>query len=99
MALVSEGGTEPIVVLEEAAHIVAESAGEPRGMSPLTLEKRNRAEKLLLLCSWHHQLIDAQPATYTIEVLRQMKEDHEAWVSKELATRPESRKAGRFRLC
>src|ERR1700674_5558571 len=82
--LVSEEGSGPMVVLGEAAHIVAETTGGPRGTSPMTLEERNRSANLLLLCSRHHQLVDAQPATYTVEVLKQMKEDHETWVSKEL---------------
>ena len=84
MPLVSDNGIEPIVVLGEAAHIVAESSAGPRGTSTLTLVERNKAENLLLLCSRHHQLIDAQPARYPVQLLQQMKADHEAWVHSEL---------------
>jgi hypothetical protein len=84
MALTSEGGADPMVVLGEAAHIVAESADGPRGNSTLTPSERNRAENLILVCSRHHQLIDAKPAAFTVEILKQMKLDHEAWVMKEL---------------
>jgi hypothetical protein len=72
------------VVLGEMAHIVAERPGGPRGNSPMPLEKRNRAEHLILLCNNHHQLIDSQPQTYTFEKLRAMKETHERWVERSL---------------
>jgi hypothetical protein len=72
------------VILGEIAHIVAESPDGPRGDSPLSLTERNKYENLILLCNVHHQLIDDQPQTYTVERLLQMKQDHEAWVEKTL---------------
>jgi hypothetical protein len=74
-----------LVVLGEMAHIVAESPGGPRGDSPLTPQERNRAENLILLCNNHHQLVDSQPKTYTVERLLEMKADHERWVERRLA--------------
>lgn len=47
---------------------------------------RNRYENLILLCNTHHQLVDAQEATYTPERLRGIKEEHERWVEERLAT-------------
>src|SRR6266571_8070880 len=72
------------VILGEIAHIIAESPDGPRGDSPLSLTERNKYENLILLCNVHHQLIDDQPQTYTVERLQQMKQDHEAWVEKTL---------------
>ncbi len=46
---------------------------------------RNRYENLILLCNIHHQLIDAQPATFTPARLRGIKEAHERWVQQRLA--------------
>src|SRR5579885_2783502 len=66
------------------AHIVAERPGGPRGNSPMPLGERNQAENLILLCNNHHQLIDSQSQTYTVERLRAMKEAHERWVEKAL---------------
>jgi hypothetical protein len=77
----SHGGP---VILGEMAHIVAERPNGPRGNSPLTPEQRNSYENLVLLCNIHHQLIDDVPRTYPVEKLLQMKQDHEAWVSKTL---------------
>jgi hypothetical protein len=84
--LTAEGSPpDRLVVLGEVAHIVAERPGGPRGDFPLPLAERNRAENLILLCNNHHQLIDSQPQTYTVERLRAMKEAHEQWVEKTLA--------------
>lgn len=84
--LLTADGSPPdrLVVLGEMAHIVAERPQGPRGASPVPLEERNRAENLILLCNNHHQLIDSQPQTYTVEKLRAMKEAHEQWVEKML---------------
>jgi hypothetical protein len=44
---------------------------------------------LILLCNQHHQLIDSKEmlATYTVERLHAMKEDHEEWVEHTLRGR------------
>lgn len=63
--------------LGEMAHIVADSRQGPRGNSPMSDEERDRHPNLLLLCGDHHKTIDAQPRTYSVSVLRRIKEDHE----------------------
>lgn len=63
--------------LGEMAHIVANSRQGPRGDSPLSDEQRDQHTNLLLLCGDHHKTIDSQPLTYSVSVLRRMKEDHE----------------------
>ncbi len=74
------------VVLGDIAHIVAESHNGPRGNHPLSPEERSQYNNLILLCTQHHQLIDAQPQTYTVERLHAMKEEHERWVEKTLGS-------------
>jgi hypothetical protein len=78
---------DPLVVLGEIAHIVAESPKGPRGNSSLMTEERNKYENLILLCNQHHQLVDSQKTTYTVERLLAMKEDHERWVEATLQGR------------
>lgn len=76
LLLTAEGTPDdPVVVLGEMAHIVGESPGGPRGMSPLTAKQRNMYANLILLCNQHHQLIDSEGAlaTYTVERLTAMK--------------------------
>jgi hypothetical protein len=83
--------SDDLVVLGEAAHIVGESARGPRGNSILSLSERNRYENLLLLCNLHHQLVDAQDQTYTVDRLLAVKEAHELWVERTLGTAVDGR--------
>lgn len=54
-------------------------------------EQRNKATNILLLCSPHHTVVDRNPQVYSVQVLRQMKADHEAKIAK--ATRLPQTKA------
>lgn len=62
------------------AHIVASSDNGPRGDSEFAIDDRDKYNNLILLCATCHDLVDGQPNTYTIEILRQWKADHEEWV-------------------
>jgi TPR repeat protein len=73
-----------LVVVSEIAHIVADKPDGPRGASPLSPAERNRYENLILLCNVHHELIDSQPDTYTVERLQEIKAEHERWVEQRL---------------
>lgn len=78
--------SEPVASLGEIAHIVGDSANGPRGTSPLTSRERNQYENLILLCNYHHQLIDSHPATWTVSRLEAMKRAHEEWVRSRLGS-------------
>ena len=65
-------------VVGEEAHIVAHSIDGPRGNSPLDSEQRDELSNLILLCPTHHSAVDSAPEQYPIEVLRRIKDDHEA---------------------
>ncbi|WP_433063012.1 NB-ARC domain-containing protein [Dactylosporangium sp. CS-033363] len=77
-------GADRLVALGEMAHIVADSPNGPRGASVLTKAERDRYENLVLLCGLHHELIDSQPSTWTVEVLHAVKAAHETWVRQRL---------------
>lgn len=64
-------------VTGEVCHIRAQSAGGPRFDPAQTEETRHAFENLILLCSVHHRVVDAQPDIHTVELLREMKEMHE----------------------
>ena len=50
------------------------------------VERDRRYDNAILLCGKHHDVIDNPKNTeYTIEKLRQMKAEHEAWVANKLA--------------
>ena len=67
------------------AHIVAHSDTGPRSSPSLSPQKRREYENLILLCANHHDDVDAHDATYTVEILRQWKREHEQWVKTSLA--------------
>jgi len=80
VAEASESSPSRATVLGEMAHIVGEKETSPRGVSKLSQDDRNRYPNLILLCQDHHTIIDDDPAAWPIELLHQIKADHELWV-------------------
>lgn len=68
----------------EIAHIVAKSLDGPRGRNPLPVEERDDYNNLILLCPTHHKIVDDNEGDWPVEVLKQLKEDHEKWVANQL---------------
>ncbi|MFK0200904.1 HNH endonuclease signature motif containing protein [Streptomyces lavendulae] len=66
-------------VFGEEAHIVARSDGGPRA-GGLGEDLINHHSNLILLCSKDHKRVDDQPNHFTVERLRRIKSEHEAWV-------------------
>ena len=77
-----DSDTEPGAIIAEMAHIVADKREGPRGNIPLNQDLRSSHENLIVLCPEHHKIIDSQPNTYSVQVLRQMKTDHLAAIQK-----------------
>lgn len=67
-------------------HIVGENEGAARWRDSLTDEERNSYANLILLCSHHHDIIDNDESTYSIERLHQIKAEHENWVRETLSS-------------
>ena len=76
--------TDDASLVGENCHIVAKSKNGPRGNSALTEKERKKYDNLIFMCGVHHKLIDDQPNTYTVDVLLQMKKNHEDWVKSNL---------------
>lgn len=72
------------VTLGELAHIVGQqkTEGSPRGEHELPEAERDKAENLMLLCAGEHDEVDRTGSVdvLTVERLRKIKNDHEAWV-------------------
>lgn len=83
--VIDETSTDDPSVIGQEAHIVAKKENGPRGQYPLELEKRDKYDNLILLCSVHHKLIDDQENEYTVEKLHDFKNKHEAWIKENLA--------------
>lgn len=71
-------------VIGEECHIVSPRPKGPRHKDVCPLEELDKYENLILLCRIHHKMIDDQCETYSIEVLKQIKKNHERWVSEKL---------------
>lgn len=68
----------------DIAHIVAFADSGPRADKSVDMKQKNSFENLLLLCAACHRLVDGQPEEYPNEVLFAMKQDHLAWVDRNL---------------
>lgn len=79
----SEDRTSGAVIGEEA-HIIAQEKEGPRGQIPIEEARVNLYENLILLCPTHHSIIDKQPEKYTVQILYEMKREHEVWVDRNL---------------
>ena len=73
-AIIDPSGT----LIGDVAHIRASQPGGPRYDSTQSDKARHGFDNLLLLCALHHRIVDDQPARFTVEVLQDMKRDHEA---------------------
>jgi hypothetical protein len=61
----------------QICHIRAKSPKGPRYDASQTEEERCAYANLIVLCRTHHGIIDDQPRTFTVELLKEMKEMHE----------------------
>jgi hypothetical protein len=71
-------------VIGKIGHIIAHSVGGPRFDPSYPTEELDRYGNWILLCGTHHDTVDLQPNTYTVERLRSLKRDHERWVNDRL---------------
>lgn len=76
--LIEQGkGGDDDAFIGEIAHIVADSRQGPRGDNELSDADRDKQRNLVLFCQNCHDRVDKQPRTYSVPVLRQIKDDHE----------------------
>jgi hypothetical protein len=83
---------DPICVIGEIAHIEASSDGGPRANTARSIDERDQYDNLILLCQNCHARIDGQPNSYTVEQLRSLRNEHEAWVRASLPERGRSKR-------
>lgn len=65
------------VVVGEICHMEALSKGGSRHSTKDNKTDVNSIENLVLLCSIHHQIIDAHEKEYSVEKLKEIKQSHE----------------------
>ncbi len=76
-ALTIDGEHSAPVVTGEAAHIAGEKEGSARYDPSMTDEQRNDYRNLIYLCGDHHTQIDKQEADFSVQLLHDMKAEHE----------------------
>jgi hypothetical protein len=74
------GNGDPEAVLGDECHIIARSPDGPRGRERLPGIHVDSYANLILLCAYHHRLVDAKPSAYTVPELLRIKDEHESWV-------------------
>lgn len=84
--VIDETSTDDPSIIGQEAHIVAKKKDGPRGNHPLELDKRDKYDNLILLCSIHHKVIDDQEIEYTVEKLHEYKKTHENWIKENLSS-------------
>lgn len=72
-------------VVGEECHINSSKENGPRHDYSYPTDQLDDYENLILLCRIHHKMVDDQSETYTAEILRQMRANHELWVNDKLS--------------
>lgn len=68
----------------EIAHIISPKTNGPRHIDGYNGGNYDDEENLILLCPIHHHQIDTNPDSYPIDWLKNIKKEHEEYVSKSL---------------
>lgn len=81
----SDAGTDLFISIGKVAHITARAANGPRYDPSLTPEQRSSADNAIFLCSSCGDMIDyGNGLDYPVELLKEWKSEHEAWVKENL---------------
>jgi hypothetical protein len=76
-------------VVGDECHIVSGAQNGPRYDPNFPAGDADELANLMLLCRIHHKLVDDQAETYTADLLRGMKANHEKWVEEKLKDQPQ----------
>lgn len=76
-------------VVGDECHIHSGANNGPRHDESVDREKLDEIDNLLLLCRVHHKMVDDQAETYTADLLRSIKANHEKWVNAKFENEPQ----------
>lgn len=79
--ILNESLTRKSGIYSNFAHIIADSENGPRGDKELSIKLAKDESNIMVLCFKHHKIIDENENEYTVEILNQMKQDHEKYIS------------------
>lgn len=69
--------TDKNINVSDICHIEGGEKNSPRYNPNLDVIQLNDYENLILMCKTHHKIIDTDVSKYTVEHLKQMKQEHE----------------------
>lgn len=78
--VLNESLTRKSGIYSNFAHIIADSENGPRGDRELSQKLRTEESNIMVLCFKHHKVIDENENEYTVELLREMKAEHEKYI-------------------
>lgn len=81
---IDAGSVYATSVVGDECHIVSRKVNGPRYNSEIPEEMVDSYDNLILLCRVHHKMIDDLVEDYTVDSLRQAKEEHVRWVKERL---------------
>ena len=70
------------VIIGDECHIVAKHKSTSRWMEEF--QDRDGYENIILMCKIHHKMIDSLSETFTVDILKHMKNEHESNISERL---------------
>jgi len=77
-------------IVGEECHIISGQPNGPRYDPTFPRKNLDLYQNLILLCRTDHKMVDDQSDTYTVNILQQMKSNHENWVKDKLKPSTES---------
>ena len=92
----TETDTESVV--GDECHIISGAKNGPRSDPDYPRSKIDDLSNLILLCRVHHKQVDDQVETYTVDILRQIKNNHEKWIDEKLKDENKEKPLGIRRL-
>ncbi len=96
--IADETDHDPAVPIGEIAHVEGAADGGPRANRRLSPRQRDAYENLILLCAHCHAKLDRQHGSYSVDFIRRLKSDHEAWVRASLPERGRTKRGWRALL-
>jgi hypothetical protein len=84
-------------VVGDECHIVSGQPGGPRYRMGYDATEHDAVANLILLCKVHHKQVDDQAQTYSADVLRRIRANHEKWVTDRLSPGADGPKPIRIR--
>ena len=83
--IVSATDKDSEAVVGDECHIISAQLDGPRNDPGYPKEKLDSYGNLMLLCRVHHKMVDDQATTFSADILRQLKNNHELMISEKLS--------------